>query len=376
MKVRTLQRFSTFIGFVLFAVSTVFTVKLLVAFGGNGFEKLIYALFGVAVQSCQTLLFIFSLALIWSGKKAWAVPGFLLFGILFILSLAGTIGFFAVGNREKVDASYKGDLKYSEMKTRIAMIDKEINSCQGIISDYAKIGVVTRGVKPTQQRLDELRNEREKAYNELVNYQPTPATDALYEQIAMFFGCSKDQAKSAIFAFYALALDLSAVFLLGYGLGCKKWFSENADVTGRSDYESVQPDVVQKPETVQKSVRNPVQKPETVQNSVQNPVQKHEAVQNLYKNTEANGYLDPKTKEALQEYIFWLWEAAKSDGSLAGRKLIADKSGITNRICNKCHEYLKNKGLVYVEGLKCFPAVSKEEMLEALGIEQEMRKTA
>ncbi len=68
----------------------------------------------------------------------------------------------------------------------------------------------------------------------------------------------------------------------------------------------------------------------------------------------------------IARYIELLFSDQKSDGSLTGRRKIADTMGIRQDEADKIHTKLKRAGVIKVEGTKTFPECTKSEMIERM----------
>lgn len=70
----------------------------------------------------------------------------------------------------------------------------------------------------------------------------------------------------------------------------------------------------------------------------------------------------------IAKYIELLFAEQKSDGSLTGRRKIADTMGIRQDEADKIHTKLKRAGVIKVDGTKTFPNMTKDEMIERMTI--------
>lgn len=222
-------------GFTMVLVSMIFTIKLLAGFAETGFEQGLYAVFGFAVQAAQTVFLSIGLYHWYFGNKGKAMPAFLTYVVLFGLSLLGTIGYFSVTNREKLDKELVSDSRYVAMQQEIDAIDAQAATLQGQIADYQARNWITKGVKPTQEKLDALMQRRNQTVDKLDTYEPVPTADAMYLMLANFFGeRDVDKIKFIVFVLYALVLDLGGALCLYYGLEDEVSASLEQPATGES----------------------------------------------------------------------------------------------------------------------------------------------
>ena len=70
----------------------------------------------------------------------------------------------------------------------------------------------------------------------------------------------------------------------------------------------------------------------------------------------------------IAKYIELLFADQKSDGSLTGRRKIADTMGIRQDEADKIHTKLKRAGVIRVDGTKTFPNLTKDEMIERMAV--------
>lgn len=70
----------------------------------------------------------------------------------------------------------------------------------------------------------------------------------------------------------------------------------------------------------------------------------------------------------IAKYIELLFADQKSDGSLTGRRKIADTMGIRQDEADKIHTKLKRSGVIRVDGTKTFPNLTKDEMIERMTV--------
>lgn len=282
------------LGIVLMIVSMIFTVQLLTSFANDGFNKIVYTAFGIAIQGCQTLMFLY----FWLQGRQW---GAILFLFLCCLSLIGTIGFFSVNDAEQLQLGQNSDVRYNLMKQRSASLEKQVRSAEDQISDYASRRYFTKGVKPTQKILERLQKEQSELHNQMVNFTPEPPSQALYSFLGDFFKMPIKQVKLALFTAYALALDICAVFLLAYSM------------SGGTGNNQVNPNRLSGTNTVQDS-------------------------------------------SLRQQYETALFNSQKADGSLPGQRKIADQIGCSNEQASAIHRQLKKEGLIDVQGTKTYPS--------------------
>ncbi len=75
------------------------------------------------------------------------------------------------------------------------------------------------------------------------------------------------------------------------------------------------------------------------------------------------------TPDRTADYIDLLYPVpSKHDGSLNGRRSIADRIEISNKHADRIHNYLKKNNYIQVHGTKTFAVYGKEELLDMLGL--------
>jgi len=318
MQLSSYRKIAVLVGVILSLISAIFTIRLLAGFAqGGGFERVLFCAFGASVQITQTLSYTFATVLLFRGQGGKAVPLYGLFMGLFMLSLVGTIGAFAVSNQSKVEDATVNDPAYHAIQERIKQIDAEMVDTRAQIDDFAKRTILTKGVIPARQRLSELMQARTMAENELRSFQRLPTSDIVYSYIGRFFSVDDiNQVKLALYCMYAILLDLSAALLLGYGVSI-------VDVSDVG--------------------RGPVQ-------------------YSTNTNTGGGG-LSPGLVRSYGEALI---QGANPDGSLAGRRRVADTLSIDNRTADRLHTHFKKAGLIKVNGTKTYPAVDPADFLDSL----------
>ncbi len=232
----------TAVGLLASLVSTWFSVELYTSFASTGLDKMVYTACGIAMQSMQLLVYVCSWFYFWRGDKGKAVIGFTCFLSLMVLSIIASLGFFSVVNKKTTTAATQNSDVYTGMKDRLASIDSEIAGLQDQVAAYAAKGYITKGVKPTQERIDQLRQERQQVLTRVDGYKLTPDADALYAYLAEFM-IGKDytredvqRIKLWIYLMSAICLDVVSAVLLGFSLDFGKGAigETAADDPGRS----------------------------------------------------------------------------------------------------------------------------------------------
>ena len=423
-KTHEMRLFATALGIGLALVSTVFTVKLMITFGNNGFEKCLYAVFGALIQSAQTALYVYSAYCLWVLKEPGkALPGFLLFILLFCLSLAGSIGSFVVSNRSQNVGIEKTEKIKSTYDTELAAINKDAESVNKQLENLKAKGVVTKA-KGTEEKSDALAGKRSALFEgkrQVIASELAEDPDALYKIIGEFFGITSNSAKMLLFTLYAIALELASVILLSYSMVLKGESSESSVIsepqktTGKIGFQPTPPPVfsaapafAEKPPVMPPTPIEPDKPfkaefqnppvPDKAEKTISGftspltdkkplPVQDSDSSVQVHSTTRARGTSTENDKplpvqdsdekplrvkgsdkekvdaDTLRAYIQTLFSRPKKDKSLMGRRNIADKLNISNEIADKIHIILKKKGFIRIEGNKSYPLMSENEML-------------
>ena len=220
-KANAMQSFAALLGIGLAVISTVFTVKLMITFGTSGADKVIYAAFGALIQSAQTALFVYAAYAYWVLKDTGkAVPGFMIFTLLFFLSLAGSIGSFVVSNRSQNVQVEKNERIKSTYDEELSSIEKESDSVNKQLEGLKSKGVVTKakGTEDKAAAIAEKRSVLFEGKRHVIASESTDDPDALYKILGEFFGITPISAKMLLFTLYAVALELASVILLAYSM--------------------------------------------------------------------------------------------------------------------------------------------------------------
>jgi hypothetical protein len=385
-----MKKMAAFIGLLLSVVSTIFTIKLLTSFATSGSEQVLYGVFGFAIQGAQTLCFVYACFCIWNNAPGKAVPGLVIWGLLFCLSLAGTIGFFSVNNAQKVEQATAADSNTTLMSDRMKQLDSQIETLTAQSKDFQRRGMLTKGVIPTQSRIAELLEKKEQLSSEYMTYEATPASDALYKHLATFFGVQDtEKVKFWVFVLYSLALDTASVVLLAYSAGLLNFAGNEGGNPFQTPYSTVQggngsgggigisqggyagmnagiQGVSAQPQHIGMSENtNSPYSTSTVQGYNQTAV--HSTVPNTRNTVQHGSTTDSITTDVLLMYISELFpQPERKDGSLKGRRAVADAIGIDQKTADKIHFALKKNGYVRVEGSKTFPNYEQQEMIQAI----------
>ena len=312
-------------GLVLMAVSMVFTVQLLASFATNGFDKLVYAAFGIAIQTCQVLAYLHCA----QTDRPLAMG---IFAGLFVLSLVGTVGFFSVNDSRTLQQAQSSDTRFALMKERSESLQNQIQGTQGQIRDYSARSIMTKGVLPARAELKALNADQAKLHDEMMSFTPDPPSQALYGFLSEFFQCAPGQVKLALFVAYAIALDLCSVFLLSVSAGL-----------------SVQP--VRTDKTNNSSDNRQA---EVVVEQPQASDQKEAPALPVRTST------DNTLSDLKQRYLDCLKAGKRKNGSLPGQRRTADELNISNDQAQAIHQALKREGVLEVRGTNTF---FKEEVM-------------
>jgi hypothetical protein len=385
MNISYYRKAAGFCGVVLSIVSMIFTIQLLTSFGNNGAERVVYGTFGGAIQFCQSLLAVFIFLCIASGRPGKSLPAFIVWVLLFVLSLGGTIGHFCVSNSTKIQSATAGDANYKLMSDQISQIDKEIESLNAQREDYQRKNWITKGVKPTTEKIDRLMERKAELSKDFMNYESAPPEDSLYHYLAKFFGIADvSQMKLIIFILYSIALDTASVVCLGYSAGFLNfsdnpngyppYYTENGGNGGgigisQGGYAGMNAGlsgVSAQPQHIGMSENtNSPYSTSTVQGYNQTAV--HSTVPNTRNTVQHGSTTDSITTDVLLMYISELFpQPERKDGSLKGRRAVADAIGIDQKTADKIHFALKKNGYVRVEGSKTFPNYEQQEMIQAI----------
>ena len=171
-----------------------------------------YAGFGATVQIAQAVLFVYAVYLNRSQQNGKALTAFVLFCLLFVLSLAGTLGSFIVSNKVQNNQELTQDERMKDMQARAKSLDKQIESSQRLIAGYASKKLMTKGAIPEGKRLDALNADREKLSEEMANYKTEGTSDALYMglsklRITSYNVCYTKLLRNAAFVVYTYSIS-------------------------------------------------------------------------------------------------------------------------------------------------------------------------
>ena len=431
-KLEKCQKPAMAVGFILSVISALLTIKLLCGFGQNGFEKMLYGVFGGALQSLQTICFIaaaFSLKN--PDRRSWLTN--LLFSVyfcLFTLSIVATVASFSQTNSGNITKAMLTDNKYKLLQAELKELTAEKKNLLERIADGEKRLMITKIVKPCTKRLAAVNERSDAVRAELKGFKGNAEEDAAFVMLADFFGVV-DAEKLKLFQYiaYGIALDTGScvAFCIGAGLltgsvprkkdyDIPKQIGQNAP--GFIPPAQAQPDtaVLDYIKTLENKIaalESRSDKPVPTANKAEPgyptltvPVGRNDqdTGRNTGRNTgrdsdsqdtgnaclpdvsgsgdtpsgsgSATGSGSGSGKNILTEYVKNLFpaEPGKPDGSLLGRDKVADLANMSNQQAKSCHEHLKKLGLVSVRGSRTFPEVGRSEMLKQITGGGDMRK--
>lgn len=377
-KIRRWERAAEICGFVMSFISLCFTVRLMRTFATDTPEYWLYTGFGATVQIAQAVLFVYAVYLNRSNQNGKALTAFVLFCLLFVLSLAGTLGSFIVSNKVQNNQEFTQDERLKDMQARAKSLDKQIEASQRLISSYASKKIMTKGAIPEGKRLDSLNADREKLSADMANYKTEGTSDSLYVGLSKLIGGEPESIKVSLFALYAIALDLVSAVLLAFSIGLFERASEG--VPERFPEPAKQPETAPKTSIIQKTapaMQTVKMTPETatLQNlefsSVSSPVQsaepkkqhigftaKSESVEN-----EGSGKVSPAE---IRRYVEAAYHGEQHPPKLLGRRAIVDRIGISNEHSDYIHSLLKRRRVVAVNGNSTVPLVPFDAALKAV----------
>jgi hypothetical protein len=213
------RKMAVFFGIFLSVISAIFTCQLLLKFADTGLSKLVFVAMGIGIQCVQTLTITMAAWCVFQGKMARAVPAFVIYLLLLLLSFAGTMGSLSSENKEINDQAKINSQEYQIINSQIADIDSQIAFVKQTITDCSARSIISKCVTPKTAELNDLLAEKKSLQASLLNLSVAYAGDELFRRIGEFMGCSADQAKSLIYLLYSFALDLGAACLLAYSAG-------------------------------------------------------------------------------------------------------------------------------------------------------------
>jgi len=360
-------------GLVMCFVSACFTVRLMRSFATDGTEYWLYTVYGATVQVSQNCLFVYSVFLHRTGQGFKAMTAFVLFCLLFVLSLAGTMGSFIVSNKVQNNQELTQDTRLKDMQARAKSLDRQIEASQRLISSYASKKIMTKGAIPEGQRLDTLNAERNKLSEDMANYKTEGTSDALHIALGKMFDCDPEDAKIALFTLYAIALDLVSAVMLAYSLGLlssvPKTVSEPVKEAARQPETSPNPVIITKTAPAMQ-VANMT--PETAQtpnfeDDVSYTVRTGERIPKQPIGFTAKA--ESKTGlsfETVKAYLETAYKGQDRPKSLLGRRSVADRIGINNETSDHIHAMLKRRKIVSIRGNRTIPEMTLTEAMTAL----------
>jgi len=368
-------------GIIMAIVSACFTVKLMRSFATDNSEYWLYTIYGGTVQLAQNCLFVYAVYLHRAGQGFKALTAFLLFCLLFVLSLAGTMGSFIVSNKTQNNQELTQDIRLQDMQRRADSLDRQIERSQSMMEAYQERKMLTKGAIPEGKRLDSLNAERAKLSKDMANYKTEGTSDALHIALGKLFDCSPEDAKVTLFSLYAVALDLVSAVMLAYSLGLlsaepkirQKTVSESQDHHEEPAYYPP----VQTPAPAMVSKTQPVamsEQTENLQKMEQPPVQ-YSTVQDrqpigFTAKAKSNlGETKNIPKDTLKRYITTAYKGKDMPNTLLGRRAISDRIGITNDESDQIHSLLKRRRIVEINGNKTIPRMTMTEAIETLSKE-------
>lgn len=380
------------IGYGLSFISMLFTMKLLMSFAGSPIESIMYGAFGCLIQLAQTVLFVIGCYAIKQNRTGAQVICFLLYGVLFCLSIAGTLGSFSKTSKQNTTQAELSDTRFQQYQKAIEGIDRQIESSNAQIKEYAAKAYFTNGVKPVQIQLEKLQTERKELLGKIEGFKVTPSGEAMYEWIASFLQVEPQQVKLVLFTAYGICLDLSAAILLAFGCGALLRTEEEEEI--ESDYYPVKqttrqpalshaaaiarqqtqerkPGYIPESDSTENQFREPSNQVQAKKQSTElesSPVQYSTVPRGTVQSNQVESKKAANSTElnldTLQRYISLLFpDKPRQNGSLVSRRHIADQLEIESGMAEKIHKLLKKAGFIRVEGQFSYPNKTQAEMI-------------
>ncbi|MFS1525795.1 hypothetical protein ACL7TT_17065 [Microbulbifer sp. 2304DJ12-6] len=155
--------------------SLVFSVGLWISIPAAEAGKLVAGLTACALELCKFAFAPFGLWLRTQGRALGYVL-LLLWPLLVVISIAATVGFLAGHTAQQQQLNARGSVEYQTFKQKLASIEQQITSLNGVIKTDAKNGYRQRALK-TVERLAALEQQRNQVLAQL-NTLRVPATDS------------------------------------------------------------------------------------------------------------------------------------------------------------------------------------------------------
>lgn len=210
---------ATILGICLNVLSGIFTVKLMWAFATSGIGKIIFAGFGILMQTSMAVCAVFAVHCIFQKQTARAIPAIVVYFGLLLLSFCGTAGNLSTENANLNNAGVTDSLEFKTISGQIADIDKQAEYLRKEIDECRARNVITRCVKPKSEELSGLMTEKRALQDRLLAVKPEIAEDEIFRRISVFLDQDVDQTKSIVFLLYSLLLDICGACFLIYGSG-------------------------------------------------------------------------------------------------------------------------------------------------------------
>ncbi|WP_299947191.1 hypothetical protein [uncultured Microbulbifer sp.] len=155
--------------------SLVFSMGLWISIPAAEAGKLVAGLTACALELCKFAFAPFGLWLRAQGRPLGYVL-LLLWPLLVVISIAATVGFLAGHAAQQQQLNVRGSLEYQTFKQKLASIEQQITSLNGVIETDVKNGYRQRALK-TVERLVALEQQRNQVLAQL-NTLRVPATDS------------------------------------------------------------------------------------------------------------------------------------------------------------------------------------------------------
>ena len=340
-----------FIGVVLYAVSTIMSIKLLVQFADSGIDQLMFGAVGFGFQTAMAILFIVGFKMAQEKSNGLAAIFFGAWVFLFFLSLTASMGFFISSSAEKTAKSIHGDEKYELMQSQMKKLDSDIEQMQYQMSVYAKKYYYTRGVEKIRPALNQAEKDRQAVYEQIMAYEPVTSNDEFFIAVAKFIGAENpEQIRFIIFFCVAVAVDAIGALLIALSIVSNGFYEENQEQVKAPLRDFKEPVMAH-----QEDLR-------PFKDSYKDPLQERPYSTVDVKTSSDTGI----TPETVTAYVNSLFAGQKPNGALKGRLSIADEIGISNQQAERIHNLLKGRKLLKVDGKKTFPVTSRAKTIERI----------
>ena len=187
-----------FFGLILSAITTVFTVILWSELPSETWTQMLMGLAGFALEGCKFLLLILAVLFYRRGQRIAAVVSGLLAALLFVVSIAASVGFLEKSEQQQREQSWQGQ----QIRQQLGQIDSEISLLTDAARRDIQNGYRERGLQ-TRTDIETLRQQRQA----LTRTPVSGVADSSFSGVSGLLGLDDDRVRLGAWLLLSVLID-------------------------------------------------------------------------------------------------------------------------------------------------------------------------